>query len=184
MPVISVSDAVIVGLSSERDTTFVTITYREEGRGRGREQTVVLVAGSRTLILNSNGIPIPAALLRIGMTVSATFSSAMTRSNPPQATAFLIRITGRGTREETTRGTILNVDRRNRSFIMSRERDFSNRIQMNVNEDTRIFDCGGRQIRFSDLREGMEVRVRHANFMTASIPPQTTAFEIEVQCRR
>ena len=34
MPVISVSDATIVGLSSERNTTFITISYREEGRGR------------------------------------------------------------------------------------------------------------------------------------------------------
>ena len=181
MPVISVSDATIVGLSSERNTTFITISYREEGR----EQTVVLVAGSHTLILNSRGIPIPAALLRRGMTVNATFSSAMTRSIPPQATAYLIRITERQSTEETTRGTILSIDRRNRSFIMSNERNFSNTIQMNVNEDTRIFDCSGRPIQFSDLREGMQVRVRHANFMTASIPPQTTAFTIEMlQCRR
>ena len=33
---------------------------------------------------------------------------------------------------------------------------------------------------FSRLFPGLRVRVRHANFMTASIPPQTTALEVRV----
>lgn len=38
----------------------------------------------------------------------------------------------------------------------------------------------GRPMNFSGLVSGLRVRVRHAAFMTASIPPQTTAFEIRV----
>ena len=53
-------------------------------------------------------------------------------------------------------------------------------IRFNVPEDVLIFDRLGRRINFSKLVPGMRVRVRHATFMTASIPPQTTAFEIRV----
>jgi hypothetical protein len=38
----------------------------------------------------------------------------------------------------------------------------------------------GRRIRLSDLFSGLRVRVEHATFMTASIPPQTFAFVIQV----
>ena len=180
MPVISVSDATIVDISSERNTTFVTITYREGMGNRRDEQTVRLVVGPRTVILSNNGIPIPAAMLREGMTINATFSPAMTRSIPPQSTAYIIRVTKRPLQDEITRGTILNINRRNRSFTLIGDRDFSSVIQMNVSEDTQIFSRSGRPINFSDLAVGMQVRVRHASFMTASIPPQTTAFEIRI----
>lgn len=184
MPVIFVSDAVIVGLSTESEVTLITISYWEAGRQEPQEKTVVLLADSRTLILSRRGIPIPASLLRVGMIIDATFASAMTRSIPPQAMAYLIRIKERQREEQTTRGTILRIDHRNNSFILAKERAFSDILQINLQEDTQIIDCRGRRILFSDLREGMQVSVQHANFMTASIPPQTTAFSIEVlPCR-
>ncbi|MDY5701607.1 MAG: hypothetical protein SPK68_11010 [Lachnospiraceae bacterium] len=180
MPIISISNGTIIDIFSQKEDTFVTITYEEGSGNRRTKQTVRLVAGPRTVILSANGIPVPAAMLSVGMTINATFSSAMTRSIPPQAVAYLIRITGRPLPEETTSGIILNVDRRNRSFTLINERDFSSIIQFNVSEDTRIYNRLGRPISFSDLTVGMRVQVRHANFMTASIPPQTTAFEIRV----
>ncbi len=180
MPIISISNGTIIDIFSQKEDTFVTITYEEGSGNRRTKQTVRLVAGPRTVILSANGIPVPAAMLSVGMTINATFSSAMTRSIPPQAVAYLIRITGRSLPEETTSGIILNVDRRNRSFTLINERDFSSIIQFNVSEDTRIYNRLGRPISFSDLAVGMRVQVRHANFMTASIPPQTTAFEIRV----
>lgn len=177
MPVISIANGTIIEVSSEGDTTFVTITYLDEERN---EQTVRLVAGAQTIVLGTNGIPVPATILGEGMTVSATFSSTMTRSIPPQATAYIIVITAWPLPEDITQGTILNVDRRNRSFILINERDFSTVIQFNVPENTVILGRFGRPMDFSNLIPGMRVQVRHANFMTASIPPQTTAFEIQV----
>lgn len=38
----------------------------------------------------------------------------------------------------------------------------------------------GRNIGIENLRPGQLVRINHANFQTASIPPQTTAFSIQV----
>ena len=180
MPIIYISNGTIQEISSERNTTFVTITYRESERGRRNEQTVRLAAGPRTIILGANGVPVPVTALRTGMTVNAAFSSAMTRSIPPQAAAYIIRIVNRNVPDDITIGRILEVDRRNRSFTLVNDRGNNSLIRFNVPENTRIIDRFGRPVRFSRLMPGMRVWVRHANFMTASIPPQTTAFEIRI----
>lgn len=180
MPAINISNAAIKEISSERGTTFVTVTYREGPWNRTNEQTVRLVVSQRTIILNQNGMLVPASALRAGMTINASFSSAMTRSIPPQAAAYIIKITGRQPRENVTTGRILEIDQRNRSFTTISDRDLSTIIRFNVPDNTRIFNRMGRSMNFSGLRSGMSVQVRHASFMTASIPPQTTAFEIRV----
>lgn len=188
MPVINISNSRIINISSERDNTFVTVTYRD-GSGTSRnEQTVILVVGPRTILLDENGNFVSASALRVGMTINAAISSAMTRSNPPQSNAYLIVIVRRPEhepehqprQEDVTVGNIFNVDRNNRSFTTVSDRNFSNIIRFNVSDETRILDRAGKPINFSRLTPGMRVRVRHANFMTASIPPQTTAFEVRV----
>lgn len=180
MPAINISNATIEEISSERDTTFVTVTYMDGPGSRGRRQTVRLVVRPRTIILNQNGIPVPVTALRVGMVINASISSAMTRSIPPQANAYIIKIQRRQPQENVTTGRILEIDRRNRSFTTISDRDLSSIIRFNVTDNTRIFDRAGRPINFSRLNSGMRVRVRHANFMTASIPPQTTAFEVQI----
>lgn len=80
-----------------------------------------------------------------------------------------------------TSGRILQINRENRSFTTIQGSDPSSIIQFNVPENARIINRYGRQVAFSRLRPGMHVWVRHANFMTFSIPPQTTAFEIRVR---
>lgn len=150
-------------------------------RGRGRNEEIIrLVANRRTVILNTNGMPVPVSALRRGMTINAIFSAATTRSIPPQANAYLIQIVERAQREMTTTGSILEVNRNNRSFTIISERDFSTIIRFNTTENTRYVNRMGRRMEFRDLRPGLRVRVRHADFMTASIPPQTTAFEVEI----
>ncbi len=196
MPVINIINGVIQDITRERNNTFVTVAYRGSTGDRRGEQTVRLVVGPRTIIVNSNGVPVPVSSLREGMLINATVSSAMTRSIPPQATAYIIRIVRRPGQqpeprpqpgpgpqpgpENVTVGDILEVDRNNRSFTTISNRDFSTIIRFNVPNNAVILDRNGRPINFSRLTPGMRVRVRHANFMTASIPPQTTAFEISV----
>lgn len=176
----NITNAIIKDITSERDTTFVTITYTARQGNQRNEQTVRLVVRPRTIILNANGSPVTANALRRGMTINAAVSSAMTRSIPPQTVAYLIRIIGRQRPDDITIGNILDVDRNNRSFTTISDRDFSTIIRFNVPENAMIFDRIGRPMNFSRLAPGMRVRVRHADFMTASIPPQTTAFEVRV----
>lgn len=180
MPIISIRNGMIEDISSESGTTFVTVSYMEGTGNRRNEQSVRLVVGPRTIILNTNEMPVPVTALREGMTVNAFISSAMTRSIPPQANAYIIEIVSRPQRDNITIGRILDIDRNNRSFTTISDRDLSSIIRFNVSDETRFFDRTGRPTDFARLNAGMRVRVRHANFMTASIPPQTTAFEVRV----
>lgn len=180
MPANSLLNGTIEEITRNQENTLLTVRY-VTGRGnQRREEQIRLAVGPRTIILNANGFPVSANFLRRGMRINATFSSAMTRSIPPQANAYLIRILGREPQEHVTTGSIINVDQKGRSFTLLTEQVNSSVIRFNVTEDTKITDQSGRLISFFRLRSGMRVRVRHANFMTTSIPPQTTAFAIRV----
>lgn len=180
MPVVNISNGVIQEITSDRRDTFVTVAYMTGPRNRRTEQTVRMVVGPRTVILNERGNPVSASALRVGMTINAVISAAMTRSIPPQSNAFMIQIVRSPRAENIVVGNVLDIDRRNRSFTTINDRDRSTIIRFNVSESTRFFDRSGRPMEFSRLMPGMRVRVRHADFMTASIPPQTTALEVRV----
>ena len=92
MPVIPISNGIIEEISRERGNAFVTVTYSTGIGNQRNEQHIRLVVGPRTLIVNSNGTPVPSSALAVGMRINATVSSAMTRSIPPQATAFQVQV--------------------------------------------------------------------------------------------
>ena len=206
MPIIYIFNGMIMNVTTNENNTLVTVTYRDVSSNMMLEETVILATDPNTVILNENGNETSASTLQAGMLINAIISSAMTRSNPPQAYAYFIIITNeymqqpseqpgmstmpssrpmppnrpRPVTDDVTTGNIINVDRNNRSFTTISNLDFSTIVQFNVPEDTPIYNRMGRQVNFSMLAPGMRVRVRHASFMTASIPPQTTAFEIQI----
>lgn len=175
----SFSDGIIDDISTSNNSTLITVSYRECPNCR-RNQTIRLVAGRNTIIIDEFGNSIPARDLRAGMTIAATFSSAMTRSIPPQSNAYFIRVIRRPASDNISIGRIVDIDRRNRQFTTIRDNNLSSIIRFNISDNGRIFDILGRPTNLGNLFPGMRVRVRHANFMTASIPPQTTAFEVRV----
>lgn len=176
----TLSDGFIESIDRDRGTTFLTISYSDRRNQRRRNQTIRLVASNNTLILDEFNNRIPASQLTRGMIVNASFSSAMTRSIPPQANAFTIQIVSRPPLRNIVVGRIINLDRANRAFTTISDADPSSVIRFNVPMEARIWDIFGRPINFSNLVPGLRVRVNHAPFMTASIPPQTTAYEIRV----
>lgn len=180
MPVVHILNGRIEELFNDRGNIVITVRYREGSQNRRNEQTIRMVVGPRTIVLNMNGIPIPASALSEGMIINAVVSSAMTRSIPPQANAYTIKVVRNAMPDSITVGRILEIDQNNRSITVMSDRNLSSTIRFNVPEEAMIFGRTGRRIRFSNLMPGMRVRVRHANFMTSSIPPQTTAFEIRV----
>ena len=177
---INISNGLIENISSDNNTTFVTISYSTCDRCDGNIQTIRLVVGNNTIILDELGNPVNVSTLQTGMRVNAIVSSATTRSIPPQARAFLIQIVSRPHNNNNHTGRIVNIDRENRNFTTISDGNLSSTIRFNVPMNARIFDVFGRPMNFNRLSPGMRVRVRHADFMTASIPPQTTAFEIRV----
>lgn len=180
MSVNHISDGIIDEISTYRGTTFITVTYQEGVGNRKIEQTIRLVTGPCTIILNEKGRNASIEELRKGMSVDAAFSLAMTKSIPPQAEAYMIRITGNNRPEDVTSGTILSTEQTERSFTLISDKELSYVIRFRVPEHAHIWNRFGRPMEFSGLKPGMRVSVSHANYMTASIPPQTTAFEIRV----
>lgn len=82
--------------------------------------------------------------------------------------------------ENVTVGRIININNQFRNFTVISNNAISSTIRFNISGNTRFFDIFGRPINFNRLRLGMNVQVRHASFMTMSIPPQTTAFVVQV----
>ena len=177
---IRVSNAVIQNISYDKDTAYVTIAYNNCTRCNAPEMLVTLIVSGNTILLDENGDLITPEDLQTGMIVHATFSTNMTRSNPPQAQAYRIRISGRPEVGNITIGRIINIDTRNQFFITMSDGNPATMIRFNVSPNTVVLDSIGRQIRFSRLVPGLLVSVQHASFLTASIPPQTTAFVVQI----
>jgi len=177
---IRVSDAVIEEINRNGNTTFVTIAYNECAKCGGAERVVRLVVSGNTVIRDERGRNIRIRELERGMVADVVFSAAMTRSIPPQAQAFSIRVKSRPNMNETTVGRIVEVNPRESFIITAGSLNPASQIRFNVSQDTAILDASGRRIRLSMLIPGMKVRVEHANFMTLSIPPQTPAYVIQI----
>ena len=210
----NITNGIITEIVERMGNASLTVEY-------GQGEVIRLLIDEGTTILNSNCEELMWSDLGEGAVIDARVSDAMTRSIPPQAMAYLIRLVreaqpdapavgmppgpgrpggpgmppGPGRPEgpgvpprpgrppvmgEVTTGRIWNIDRNNRRFDTITGQDFSTLTRFNVPEDARILNRMGRPISFSELMIGMRVRVTHTNFMTASIPPQTTAYEVRV----
>ena len=178
--VINVFNAVIQNISSDRTTRFITISYDECVRCNNREKTVTLIVDRDTIIIGQRGNSISAGELQTGMIVNASFSAAMTRSIPPQSQAFVIQVVNRPSMYNTTVGRIINTDSNNFFITVMTNSNLSSVIRYNVASNAVILTPFGRTTGFSSLVPGMRVRVTHAAFMTLSIPPQTTAYRIQI----
>ncbi len=162
---------------------YVLITYTDRApNGITFISSLRLNVNANTLIFDAQGRRLRITNIHRGMLVDAAFSSVMTRSIPPQSNAFLLVVRRRGNRpmNSVSTGRIVSVDVRNSSFNTGRPNDMSRQNRFIVTRDTLIRDRAGNPIRLSGLRPGQNVRVIHADFQTASIPPQTTAFYVQV----
>ena len=176
-----ISNAIIDSITVSNRTLLVTVMYDECIDCNVVEQTLRLVVDSNTRITDENRNQISATNLEVGMTINAIVTAVMTRSIPPQANALQIQVVARPLKDETTIGRILETNRQDRYFTTISGNNGASIIRFNVPKDALIYDNMGRPIDFSRLIPGRRVWVRHAAFMTASIPPQTTAFEIRLQ---
>ena len=178
--VIRVFSAVIEEIFRDRNATLVTIAYNDCIGCTRPTNRVRLVVNQETDIYDERGRNIRAGDLQRGMTVDASFSSAMTRSNPPQAQAFFIRVMRRANQTVTTTGRIIEVNTRNNFILVLRNQNPSSAIRFNITNNTVILDPFRRRIQLSSLIPGLRVQVEHASFTTPGIPPQTTAFTVQV----
>lgn len=179
-PTLFVENARIESISQDRQTGFVTISFATFGaNNRVNMQEVTLVVTEDTMISNQFGQTLSFRNLRVGMLINAEYSSVMTRSIPPQARAFRIIVISQGDTAVSV-DRILRVDAQNNFLLTGNPLNPLQQVRYNVSEGATILNRFGTPIRLRDLRPGQIVRIEHATFQTASIPPQTTAFFIQV----
>ncbi|MBO5524338.1 MAG: hypothetical protein J5986_11795 [Roseburia sp.] len=162
---------------------YLIVSYSQpDENNRNFIQTLRLNLNRNTVVMNTSGQRICLCCIREGMWINALFSSRMTRSIPPQSTAFFI-LAQRGTAAPpsvTTTGRIAWVDTDNRFLYTGNPGNINTQTRYVITDTTSITNRFGNPIRLSALRPGQTVRITHANFQTASIPPQTTAFDIQL----
>ena len=185
--VINVEDAVIEEIFQDNNVSYVTISYGVLGDFNTINMELVrLVVDRNTIIRDRRGRRMRVRDLRVGNVVDASFSTAMTRSIPPQSRAFAITVIREYVNPiqpgfpNIVEDRIMEVDRNNNFLITGNPFDMMSQMRFVVDNSTEIFDRRGNRIRLRDLRPGQMVRVEHADFMTMSIPPQTTALRIWV----
>jgi len=114
------------------------------------------------------------------MLVDAVFSTIMTRSYPPQSNAFSITVKTPEMPYDVTVDRIIDIDLDNNFLYTGDPNDMLNQMRFVITDSTVILDRRGNRIQLENLRLGQMVRVEHATFQTASIPPQTTAFLVQI----
>jgi hypothetical protein len=91
--IIRVQDALIEEINIRNRTGYVTISYGVLGEfSMIHMELVTLIVSHDTIIQNQFGQKLSLRDLREGMVIDAEFSSAMTRSIPPQSRAFRITV--------------------------------------------------------------------------------------------
>lgn len=180
--VIRTQNSTIEEIRIDRNTGFVTISYGVRGDFNIiHMELVTLVVSRDTIIQDRSGRDLRLSDLREGMIVDAEFSSAMTRSIPPQASAYRIVVVNRNAaNSNTTVGRVLEVDLRNDFLYTGNSNDKSSIMRFVITNSTLILDKNGRRLQLRNIRTGQRVRVEHATFQTPSIPPQTTAFVVQL----
>ncbi|WP_313577721.1 hypothetical protein [Lacrimispora sp.] len=167
--------------TSNSRTGYVLVSYAAPGRNEMINiELLQLNVDWDTILVNQFGDSISLCTVRKGMWINAEFSAAMTRSIPPQTKAFRIVAFVQIPAYRTTTDRIVSVDVVNGFLDIGNPDDETDQMRFVVSRATEILNRNNNPIRFSSLQPGQLVRVEHANFQTASIPPQSTAYRIQL----
>ncbi|ADL06422.1 hypothetical protein [Lacrimispora saccharolytica] len=162
-------------------TGYILISYASPGR---KDMVFIellqLNVGWETILINQFGDPITLCNVRKGMWINAEFSAAMTRSIPPQSKAYRIVAIMQKPLFRITTDRIASVDAENGFLTSGNANNELDQMRFVVSQATEILDQTGSSIPLSALQPGQMARIEHANFQTASIPPQTTAYRMQV----
>ncbi len=177
-----VENALIENVYDSGTTGYILVSHAVEGIN---EMTFIellrLNINKNTVLLTTFGEPMCLCDIHKGMWADAIFSPIMTRSIPPQSNAFLvIARTEFQSSVNVTTDRIAYMEPENNFLYTGDPDDINTQMRFVITDTTSIRDSLGNPITIDELHSGQLVRVTHANFQTASIPPQTTAFYIQL----
>lgn len=180
---ITVENALVEEKFMRGGTGFLTISYGVRERNQMiRMQVVTLLVGRNTRMRDQFGNRIGFRSLRVGMVVNARFSSAMTRSIPPQARASFIEIVKESNSSQIDVGRVISVNRSGGfGYLLTGVPNNPNRqMRYVISDTTKLRDSRGNRITLRAIQPGQMVRIERESFQTMSIPPQTTALSVQI----
>lgn len=180
--IIHVENAFIeeVAANTER-TGYIVISYgASDESNRIYKQEIRLNIGNNTIIIDENGRSLNLYDLKKEMRINADFSSAMTRSIPPQSNAYRIVALQEEASVMVTTDRVVSVDVNNGFLLTGNPYDIYDQIAFTISNETVILDQNNNAIPLEAIRPGQLVQVEHAIFQTLSIPPQSPAYRVWV----
>ena len=180
--IIHVENAVIEEVATDTGRTgYVLISFEVSGENNMiYTQEVRLNVGNNTIVIDEDGRPLNLYDLREGMRIDADFSSAMTRSIPPQSNAYRIVVLQEEVSVIITTDRVVGVDTNNGFLITGNPYDINDQMIFTISNETVILDQNNNTIPLEAIQPGQLVRVEHAIFQTLSIPPQSPAYLVQV----
>lgn len=181
--IITAEDAIIVSVFRGKRTGYVTIAYEVMDQNQMVHVNIVtLVVGRDTRMRDQFGNRIGLRHLREDMVINAKFSSAMTRSNPPQAMAYSIIVVKENESSIIEVGRVLRVEEASGFdyLLTGYANDIYSQMRYVISDMTMLRDKNGRRINLREIKPGDMVRIERASFQTLSIPPQTSALTVQI----
>lgn len=167
--------------SADNRTGNLLVSYDIETHDKSiKKEFLRLIISNQTHIMNEFAEPLLICDLEKGMYVDASFSSAMAMSLPPQSRAYEIIVRSNMPKVVVTTDRVIEVDVVNSFLFTGNPYEMIDQMRFVVSNATVILDTAGNRISLNQIKPGQLVRVEHAAFQTMSIPPQTTAFRIQV----
>jgi len=168
-------------VTNNRRTGYILISFEvPDENNQIYSDQIRLNVGNHTVILNEAGESLLLTDLVKGMRIDAEFSSAMTRSIPPQSNAYRIIVLNEEPSVNVTTDRVVSVDVNNGFLLTGNPYDMYDQIMFSISDSTIILDQNSNPIPLAAIQPGQLVRVEHANYQTLSIPPQTPAYRVQV----
>jgi hypothetical protein len=168
-------------MGTSRGSGYVLISCEEFDQNNQRYiNQLRLNIGKNTIIMDDSGAPLSIHDLKEGMRINAEFSAAMTRSIPPQSSAYRIVVLKELPSVSVTTDRVVGVDPSHGFLLAGNPYDIYDQILFTISDETIILDQDENPTELEAIMPGQLVRVEHAIFQTMSIPPQTPAYHIQI----
>ena len=180
--IIQVENAVIEEVNVETcESGYILISYTVPRPNiRNQNEQIRLNVSNYTIIISQYGEPLSLCNLDVGIRVNAEFSAAVTASIPPQSSAYRIIVIRGESNTTVTTDRVVSNDAVNGVLTTGNPFDLSEQISFIISDNTIIIGRYGNRIPLGQVNPGQMVMVEHANFQTASIPPQSPAYRVKV----
>lgn len=180
--IIHVENALIEEVTANTESTgYVLISFGvSDENNMTYMQEIMLNVGNDTIIIDENGMSLNLYDLTEGMRIDADFSSAMTRSIPPQSNAYRIVVLQEEVPVNITTDRVVSVDTNNGFLLTGNPYDINDQMMFTISNETVILDRNNNSIPLEAIQPGQLVRVEHAIFQTLSIPPQSPAYRVQL----